>query len=125
PDARNEGGPPICKFAAWAPLDVELELLGEISEPASLVVETPDADGVTTTLALPLNFAGLRPGASIRFQAYLRPAAGNGETTVTVRTASGAALSDPFRIRSLRPRDSLTYIVLSLGSRLPNFDLPR
>src|SRR5439155_8417516 len=61
----------------------------------------------------------------LRMLPYLRPAAGSGETTVTVRTANGTALSEPFRIRSLRPRDSLTYVVLALGNRLPGFELPK
>lgn len=121
---------PVCKFAAWAPVYVELEILGEVKEPAQLVVETPDADGIITTLAVPLDLAAASPGTTLRprdlrMMPYLRPAAGTGETTVTVRTAAGAALSEPFRIRSLRPRDPLTYVVLSLGSRLPEFDLPK
>jgi len=121
---------PICKFAAWAPVHVELELLAEVKEAAQIVVETPDADGVTTILAVPLDLANVAPGArlrprDLRMLPYLRPAAGSGETTVTVRTANGTALSEPFRIRSLRPRDSLTYVVLALGNRLPGFELPK
>jgi hypothetical protein len=120
----------VTKFAAWAPVYVELELLAEVTDPAELVVETPDADGVTTSLAVPLDLATVRPGTvlhsrDLRLMPYLRPAAGTGETTVTVRTAGGAALSEPFRIRSLRPRDPRTYVVLALGSRLPGFQLPR
>ena len=125
PDARSNDGPPICKFAAWSPLDLELELLSEVADSAQLVVETPDADGSNTTLATPLDLSTTRPGITLRRQAYVRPAAGSGETTVIVRTANGVALSEPFRIRSLRPRDSLTYVVLGLGSRFPNFDLPK
>lgn len=125
PDARNSESPPICKFAAWSPLDLELELLSEVADSAQLVVETPDADGLNTTLATPLDLSKARPGTLVRMQAYVRPAAGSGETTVIVRTANGRALSEPYRIRTLRPRDSLTYVVLGLGSRFPNFDLPR
>lgn len=119
----------IVKFAAWSPVYVELEVLAAVPEPAEIVVETPDADGITTTLAVPLDLTNspggttLRP-VGLRMLPYIRPAAGTGETTVTVRTAKGA-LSEPFRIRSLRPRDSLTYVVLALGSRLPGFELPR
>ncbi|MDB5306413.1 MAG: hypothetical protein JWO38_615 [Gemmataceae bacterium] len=121
---------PVCKFAAWAPVYVDLEVLDGVTDPAELVVETPDADGVVTTLAVPLDLARVRPGTTLsardlKFLPYLRPAGGTGETTVTVRTTAGTALSDPFRIRSLRPRAPLVYVVLSLGSRLPGFDLPR
>ena len=123
--ARGRDIAPICKFAAWSPLEVELELLAEVSEPTQLVIETPDADGVNTALALPLDLSKARADSTFHTMAYVRPAAGNGETTVTVRTAKGIAISEPFRIRSLRPRDSLTYVVLSLGSRLPGFDLPK
>jgi hypothetical protein len=119
------GGAPICKFAAWAPIDVELELLSEVREPAQLVIETPDCDGIATSLAIPLGLAALHPGTTIRPLAYVRPAAGSGETTLVVRRANGAALSEPYRIRSLQPRDSLSYVILSLGSNLPGFDLPK
>lgn len=127
PTARGDEANPICKFGAWAPLEVELELLAAVSEPARLVVETPDADGITTTLSIPVELrAHARSNSSrVYTSTYLRPAAGSGETTVTVRDAKGTAISEPFRIRSLHPRDSLTYVVLSLGSRLPGFDLPK
>src|SRR6185437_3408957 len=128
PDARaSADAPPICKFAAWTPLEVELEATSAVSGPARLVIETPDADGVMTMLSLPLDLATRQPGTSFLARGYIRPAAGSGETTVTVRgdDPNRAPLSDPFRIRSLRPRGALTYIVLSLGSKLPRFDLPK
>ena len=129
---RDESGAAlhICKFAAWAPVYVELEILDDVKEPAELVVETPDADEVATTLTVPLNLADLRPGQVVSsrdlgLMPYLRPTAGTGETTITVRTVKGTALTEPFRIRFLRPKDSLTYVVLSLGSKLSGFDLPK
>ncbi|HEY2911320.1 MAG TPA: hypothetical protein VGI99_13805, partial [Gemmataceae bacterium] len=126
PDARGSSeAPPICKFAAWAPLEVELETTAPISGPARLVIETPDADGVMTVLSLPLDLATRQPGTPFHARAYIRPAAGTGETTVTVRGDKDAPLSDPYRIRTLRPRGALAYIVLSLGSKLPRFDLPK
>jgi hypothetical protein len=125
PDARRAGGPPICKFAAWAPLEVELTITSPLSGPAFLTVETPDADGVMTVLSTPIDAAKFTPGGTIRLQSVIRPAAGSGETTVTIESPAGRAVSDPFRIRSLRPRDSLTYVVLGLGSRFGNFDLPK
>src|SRR5437868_4369858 len=47
----------VSKFAAWAPVYVELEMLHDVKEPAELVIESPDADEVTTVLSVPLNLA--------------------------------------------------------------------
>ncbi len=127
--ATADGAAPVAKFAAWAPVYVDLQVLDSIPEPAELVVESPDSDGVTSTLAVPLDLSNARPGTAVnarqlaRFP-YVRPAAGAGETTVTVRL-KGVAISEPFRVSDLRPKDPLTYVVLGLGSRLPGFDLPR
>jgi hypothetical protein len=129
---RDENQQPahVSKFAAWVPVYLDLEVLDAVTEPAEVVVETPDADGVATTLTVPIDLAGARPGTTVTARdlgklPYLRPAAGTGETTITLRTAKGEPLSEPFRVRSLRPKDALTYIVLALGSKLPAFDLPR
>ncbi|HEX4608456.1 MAG TPA: hypothetical protein VH092_09640 [Urbifossiella sp.] len=128
PAAATEA-PPVAKFAAWAPVYVDLQVLEAVPEPAELVVESPDADGVTTVLAVPLDLTAARPGTTVaarelpRFP-YVRPAAGAADTTVSVRL-KGVPISAPFRVSSLRPKDALTYVVLGLGSRLPAFDLPR
>lgn len=121
---------PVAKFGAWAPLDLSLEVLADVTEAAELLVETPDADGVLTSLTVPLDLTTARSGTKLSSRdlvahPYLRPAAGGGETTVTVRTTRGVPLSDPFRIRDLRPKPGLTYVVLGLGTGLPGFDLPR
>ncbi|MFO0796046.1 MAG: hypothetical protein U0804_01140 [Gemmataceae bacterium] len=114
PPAADDA-PPVVKFATWAP--VYVELTG--AEPGDeLVVESPDADGVTAALAVPID------PAARRHLTYVRPAAGAADTVVFVRR-NGAAVSAPFRVTGLRPRDPLTYVVLGLGSRLPGFDLPR
>jgi hypothetical protein len=113
-------GTDVAKFACWAPVYVDLESAGTVSEPAELLIESADPDEITTALAVPLNLGG-----STRALGYVRPG-GVGEVTVTVRAKDGGKpLSEPFRVRSLRPRDPLTYVVLSLGSPLPGFDLPR
>src|SRR5438067_2190491 len=57
---------PVCKFATWAPLYVELEVHDVVKEAAELVIETPDADGVTTTLAVPLHLDDVKPGTTFR-----------------------------------------------------------
>lgn len=128
-DAAEQAGH-VCKFATWAPVFVELEVAAAVTEPAELVVEAPDADRITTVLAVPLNLAGVAPGRTLTtrnlaLQPYVRTPAGGDDITVTVRTSAGVPLSDPFRIRAVRPKDTLTYVVLGLGSKLPGFELPK
>ena len=99
-----------------------------MNDPAELVIEAQDPDEITTTLVVPLNLAG-RSGvvslADLGQLGYVRPA-GVGEVTISVRAAKGGrALSDPFRLRSVRPRDPLTYVVLSLGAAPVGFELPK
>jgi hypothetical protein len=117
----------IAKFACWVPLYVDLELTGPISDPVELLIESPDPDEITTTLAIPLNLAGAGGKVSAAERGaigYVR-LAGSGEVTITVRKQGGEVLSEPFRLRSLRPRDPLTYVVLSLGNSLAGFDLSK
>jgi hypothetical protein len=126
---ENQQAVHVSKFAAWAPVYLDLEMLAEVKEPAEVVVESPDADEITTVLAVPLNLADARPGQALTTRdlghfPYIRPNA-FGEITITIRTEKGAALSEPYRIRSLRPKETLTYVVLSLGGKLPGFELPK
>ncbi|QJW92739.1 hypothetical protein [Frigoriglobus tundricola] len=123
---RDEG---VAKFGAWAPVFVSFELLGEVSEPAELLIEAPDADEIGTTLAVPVDLTGLAPGTKVFAPdrgalGYVRPAGSSAEVTVTVRTAKGALLSEPFRLR-LRPREALAYVVLAVGGRPAGFELPK
>ena len=130
-DRGNDPQPShICKFAAWAPVYVSLEVLDSIPGPAELVIETPDPDGINTTLTFPLALVDIKPGQTVTSRElgtlpYVRPAGEGGETTVTVRSANGTALSDPVRISTLRPKEPSTYLVLGVGSKLPGFDLPK
>jgi hypothetical protein len=119
----------VSKFGAWAPVYVALEVHGDVSDPAELLIEAPDADEITTILAVPLNLAGIAPGTKVFAPdrgavGYVRPAASSTEIAVTVRTAKGAALSEPFRVR-VRPREQLQYVVLALGGAPAGFDLPK
>lgn len=130
PGDRDESGQPasVTKFGCWAPVLVDLDIREAVNEPAELVIEAADPDEITTTLVVPLNLAG-RSGvislADLGQLGYVRPA-GAGEVTISVRGANGGkALSDPFRLRSVRPRDSLTYVVLSLGAAPVGFELPK
>ena len=123
---RDDG---VAKFGAWAPVYVYLELLGDVPDPAELLIEAPDADEIGTTLAVPINLAGLAPGTKVFAPdlgalGYVRPAGSSGEVTVTVRTAKGAALSEPFRVR-VRPREALAYVVLAIGGSPAGFELPK
>ena len=117
------------KFAAWAPVYVDLEVIGEVTEAAELVIEAPDADETTTVLAVPLDLTGVAPGTALAAGTrvplgYVRPGGASSEVAVTVRTKSGTAISEPFRTR-VRPREPLTYVVLMLGSTTKQFVLPK
>ena len=116
------------KFACWAPVYVDLELTGPVADAAELVVEAADPDEISTSLAVAINLAGASGKVSAAERGaigYVRPA-GVGEVTITVRAANGGkTLSEPFRVRSLRPRDPLTYVVLSLGAQPTGFELPK
>ncbi|MBN9121169.1 MAG: hypothetical protein J0I06_18795 [Planctomycetes bacterium] len=123
---RDEG---LAKFGAWAPVFVSLEVLREVAEPAELFLEAPDADEIGTSLAVPLDLAGVSSGSKVLAAdrgcvGYVRPAGAAGELVVTVRTAKGTALSEPFRVR-LRPREPLIYAVLAIGGQPANFELPK
>ena len=119
----------VAKFGAWAPVYVHLEMLGDVTDPAELLIEAPDADEIGTTLAIPINLAGLAPGTKVFAPdlgalGYVRPAGSSGEVTITVRTAKGAALSEPFRQR-VRPREPLQYVVVAIGGSPAGFELPK
>ena len=127
---RDEAGRAahVAKLGAWAPVFVDLDVTSAVNDPAELVIESPDSDGVTATLVLPLNLSGVAgkvSAANLGVVGYVRPTA-RGDVTVTLRRKDGGRpLADPFRVGALRPRDPLTYLVLSLGSPLPGFDLPK
>jgi hypothetical protein len=119
----------VSRFGAWAPVYATLEVLGDVSEPAELVIEAPDPDEVGTTLAVPIDLAGLAPGTTVFAPdrgalGYVRPAGSGGEITVTVRTAKGVALSEPVRVRA-HPREPLQYVVLAVGGAPAGFELPK
>lgn len=127
PVDRDDVG--VAKFAAWAPVYVSLEVLGDVTEPTELVIEAPDADELTTTLAIPLNLTGVAPGTKVfapdrGAMGYVRPAGSSSEVTVTVRTTTGTLISAPHRVR-LRPREPLQYVVLALGGAPAGFELPK
>jgi len=131
PQGRTEPYNSIVKFATWAPVYFDLEVKEPIAEPVELVIETPDGDEVRTTLTLPLpSLANAEAGQSFAMRSfpvkpYVRIASGASDTVMRIRTTSGTEVAEPFRIRNLVPTSARTYVVLSLGSALPGFDLPR
>jgi hypothetical protein len=119
----------IAKFACWAPVYLDLELSTPVAEPAELVIEAPDPDEISTTITFPLDLARAPTGSRVAAVdlgtiGYVRPA-GAGELMLHVRSRDGKALSEPYRVRTLRPRDPLSYVVLALGGPMPGFELPK
>lgn len=127
PVERDDAG--VAKFGAWTPVYVSLEVTDSITEPTELHIETPDADELNTTLAIPIDLTDVASGTKVyapdrKVTGYVRPASVTTEVTVTVRTKSGTPISEPHRVR-IRPRESLQYVVLSLGGTPANFELPK
>lgn len=131
PDASPNYRPGfISKFATWAPIYLEIEVNEEIKDAAGLTIETPDGDEVGTKLTIPFSvLASAKPGQVITtrdlgLMPYVRAASGTGETVLRLRSTKGNDLADPYPIRSFSTNNR-TYVVLSLGSKLPGFDLPK
>lgn len=121
----------IFKNQCWAPVYLTLELQGAVPGHAQVRIETTDDDDLRTTLTVPLgHFSDRTPGAIVRPEElpnipYVRPGdQSNGTMTVTVLDAEGYPLSAPFTQRYLHGRHRSTYVVATLGSALPGFDLP-
>lgn len=124
----------VVRRNTWAPIYLRLKMIREVEGGAALRVETLDADDLTTTLVVPIvsNLSDRLPGSFVEPVEldqipYVRTGdRNNGTVTVTViSTVDGSALSDPRPIRFLGFRDASNYVVLSLGSKLPGFDLPK
>jgi hypothetical protein len=132
---RDEGGGAafVSKMNAWAPVYFDLEILDVFDDPtkadAILHVRAQDADGYSTSYALPLgNLTGRNPGELIksielRTFPYVRLGGYLGECEFVIKNARGDDLSEPLKIQSLRPVDSNVYVVVSLGSKLASFDV--
>lgn len=121
---------PVAKFGQWTPLQVKLDVRAVVPEAAELVIEAPDADGITTVQTVPLPLEQTEPGrtvttAELGVWAYLRPI-GETDVLLQVRTVEGGRpLSDPYRLRVGRLRDLLAYSVLFMGTTPPRFELPK
>lgn len=138
-DAAQRGAP-VAKRNTWAPVYVRLEMLREVPEGgARLRIESADADDLRTTITVPLvtTLADRRPGEKIEpaefaYVPYVRCGDRAGQVTLTVMSdvpgEEPRALSETVRLGQggnfIPFRDMATYVVLSLGSNLPGFDLP-
>jgi hypothetical protein len=123
---------PVVKLHTWAPIYLKL-FIGEkpfadaAQADAYLHVEGFDGDGLRVGYRLALGNLSDRPaGTAIEpgefpHMPYARPT-GKGDLTLTVRSADGTRLSEPFRVPPLDANPS-TFVVLSLGSKLTTFSL--
>lgn len=127
----------IAKNNAWAPVYVTFEIVREVKREAAIVIETTDSDDLKTYTSVPLqNLTAEQPGTRIqptelRFIPYVRPNS-RGDVRVTICVPEKGtspdrwlSLSAPFLIREVAARDTAKYVVLSLGSNLPGFILPK
>jgi hypothetical protein len=121
---------PLARFGQWTPLDVTLQLQAAVHTTAELVISAPDSDGITTIQKVPLPLETVEAGATVSTMAvgawtYVRPI-GDTDLLIQVRTADGGQmLSEPFRLRLGRLRDTLAYNVLFLGLNPTHFELPK
>jgi hypothetical protein len=128
----NQQAANVFKRNTWAPVYLTLEVTKEVTGNAWVVLETADDDDLRTTVTYPLgSLTGLQPGTVVRpvelpFVPYVRPSDRGGDVSISIATAKdgGSPLADPRRVPLMRSRDVGTYVVLSLGSKLPGFDLP-
>jgi hypothetical protein len=131
PTQRDDdgGGSYVCKTNFWTPIYLELKILRTVDRPAAIVLESSDPDDLGTGVTVPLqNLSDVRPGtvlsaAELAYVPCVR--LGGRECTIAIRDPNtGRNLAEPKRLSFVRSKDSSAYVVLSLGSRLPGFELP-
>ncbi len=125
----DNSGAYVCKSNFWTPVYLELEIHRPVDRPAVIVLESSDPDDLGTSLTIPLqNLSDARPGTvlSAAELAYVPCVRLSGrEYTVSIRDPNtGRNLAEPKRQNFVRARDTSSYVVLSIGSRLPGFELP-
>lgn len=132
-DATTQKAVNVVKRGEWAPVYLDMILKKELAGGAKLKIEATDADDLKTTLYVPItaSFNNLLPGARMKstdfgYAPYVRSGDRGGECKFSVVSTDGkeTLLARPFTVRNLAFRDVANYVVLSLGSRLPGFDLP-
>ncbi len=132
-DATTQKSVHVVKRGTWAPVYLDILLKKELAGGAKLKIEASDADELKTTLYVPLtnSFNGLLPGVRLKsaefgYTPYVRAGDRGGDCRVSVLSNDGkdTLLARPFQVRNLLFREASNYVVLSLGTRLPGFDLP-
>ncbi|CAN5321964.1 hypothetical protein BH11PLA2_BH11PLA2_00730 [soil metagenome] len=127
----------VVKNNTWAPVYIWLEIAKEIKKEAAIVIESTDSDKLRNYVSFPLqNLSAELPGTrlapvDLRFVPYLR-SGGNGEVKISIRIPEKGStpdnwsmLSETFSMKYVIARDVSRYVVLSLGSPLPGFTLPK
>jgi len=118
----------IYKGAAWAPVWVELEC-GKITQPAiEITVETPDGDDLmsSASIVVPAPPPGVAQGHSLGRIPYLKPGGTYTDVTVSIHVpGSSEKLAESFTQRSIPGLAPAKYLLLSVGSSLPGFRLPK
>ena len=135
-DSTTQQSLHIVKRNVWAPIYVQLKMLGEYDGKAKLKIESADADELRTTMVIPLNttFGDRLPGTMVEpTELGIVPnvRSGDREGTITLTVISDPPegrpkdLSEPYKIRYPQFSNVSDYVIVSLGSRLPGFDLPK
>lgn len=126
----GDDGQAVARFGQWAPLEATLQIQSPVEETAELAVWSPDTDGIMTLQSVSMSLTNIEAGhtvstARLNAWAYIRPI-GDTDVLLQVRTAvEGRPLSEPFRLRVGRLRDTLAYTVLFLGTMPQRFELPK
>ena len=127
----------VVKRNTWAPVYLRLAMKKEYDGGALLKIDAADADDLKTTMIVPLakTLSGWTPGAKVEayelgYVPYVRSGDRSGEVMFTVISdpndgSRPKEISPPFKVRYAQFRDANTYVVMSLGSKLPGFDLPQ
>ncbi len=132
-DAATQKPVNVIKRNMWAPIYLNLEIKKEVETGAKIRIDSADADELRTSMTVPLtkSFSGMLPGTKLQpyelsFTPYVRCGDRSGDVTITILSDDGRdkQLAEPFRIRFQQFRDVSNYVIVSLGSRLPGFDLP-
>jgi hypothetical protein len=132
-DASTQKAVHIVKRGEWAPVYLDITLKKELPVGAKLIIETVDGEDLKTKMVVPLtqSFNGILPGAKLKtadfgYTPYVRCGDRNGVVTITIVTndADEKQLARSFSVKFMQFRDVSNYVILSLGSRLPGFDLP-
>ncbi len=132
-DVATAKSNPSAKRGQYGPLQLDLTVKAEYPGGALVRVESRDEDDLRTTVTLPLlsTLKDQRPGTQLTgrdfgYTPYASIGARNGTLTVTILSDDGKfrRLAEPFVMRSVPLSSPATYVVVSLGNKLPGFDLP-